>query len=184
MAAYADLDRESWYHDGVHWALENKVMNGYSEEKFAPDDTTSRAMIVTMLHRMEGAPAVAYDMTFTDVEDGQWYTEAIRWAAANGIVAGYSEETFDPTGTLTREQLATILYRYVRTKGQGFTGLWAFPLTYDDASDVSDWAKEALCWMTMQGVIQGTGSNKLSPQGSATRAQVATMLMRYETAVK
>ena len=114
------------------------------------------------------------------MEDGRWYTEAIRWAAANELVNGYGDGAFGPNDDLTREQLATILYRYAKMKGQGFTGMWAFPLSYDDASDVSSWAYEAMCWMTMQGVIQGTGDNVLSPKGSATRAQVATMLMRYE----
>ena len=180
MSAFDDLDKTSWYHDGVHWALENEIMKGYGDGKFGPNDTTSRAMIVTMLHRFEGEPTVDYDMGFADVEDGKWYTEAIRWAAANGIVTGYGDGKFGPNDVLTREQLATILYRYAKMKGQGFTGMWAFPLTFDDASDVSDWAYEAMCWMTMNGVIQGTGDNKLSPNGNATRAQVATMLMRYE----
>lgn len=179
MTAFGDLDKSLWYHDGVHWALENGVMKGVGNNLFNPNGTTSRAMIVTMLHRMEGEPKSDYAMTFKDVEDGKWYTEAIRWAAENGIVEGYTKEKFGPTDDLTREQLATILYRYAKLKGQGFTGMWAFPLNFDDASDVSGWANEAMCWMTMNGVIQGTGDNKLSPKGNATRAQVATMLMRY-----
>ena len=179
LGAFDDLDKTSWYHDGVEWALINGVMNGVGEGLFDPDGQTNRAMIVTMLHRMEGAPVVNYAMDFTDVEDGMWYTEAIRWAAANEIVTGYGDGRFGPTDPLTREQLATILYRFAKAKGLGFTGLWAFPLTFDDASDVSDWAYEAVCWMVMQGVIQGTGNNKLSPKGMASRAQVATMLMRY-----
>ncbi|MBO6270279.1 MAG: S-layer homology domain-containing protein, partial [Clostridium sp.] len=179
MTAFGDLDKSLWYHDGVHWALENGVMKGVGNNLFNPNGTTSRAMIVTMLHRMEGEPKSDYAMTFKDVEDGKWYTEAIRWAAENGIVEGYTKEKFGPTDDLTREQLATILYRYAKLKGQGFTGMWAFPLNFDDASDVSGWANEAVCWMTMNGVIQGTGDNKLSPKWNATRAQVATMLMRY-----
>jgi len=179
MTPFTDLDKSLWYHDGIHWALENGVMKGVGNNLFNPNGTTSRAMIVTMLHRMEGEPKSDYAMTFKDVEDGKWYTEAIRWAAENGIVEGYTKEKFGPTDDLTREQLATILYRYAKLKGQGFTGMWAFPLNFDDASDVSGWANEAMCWMTMNGVIQGTGDNKLSPKGNATRAQVATMLMRY-----
>ena len=179
MTPFTDLNKSLWYHDGVHWALENGVMKGVGNNLFDPNGTTSRAMIVTMLHRMEGEPKSDYAMTFKDVEDGKWYTEAIRWAAENGIVEGYTKEKFGPTDDLTREQLATILYRYAKLKGQGFTGMWAFPLNFDDASDVSGWANEAVCWMTMNGVIQGTGDNKLSPKGNAARAQVATMLMRY-----
>jgi len=180
MSAFSDLDRKLWYHDGVHWALENGIMSGYTDGTFGPNDAISRAMIVSMLYRIEGKPAADHDMSFKDVEEGKWYTEAIRWAASKGIVAGYNDESFGPNDVLTREQLAAILYRYAKLKGQGFTGMWAFPLNFDDASEVSSWAYEAMCWMTMNGVIMGTGNNKLSPKGSATRAQVANMLKRYE----
>ena len=184
MSAFEDLNLKAWYHDGVHWALENGVMAGYGNGRFVPNGATSRAMIVTMLHRMEGGPIVVSDMDFADVEEGKWYTEPIRWAAANGIVSGYGKGKFGPNDELTREQLATILYRYAKTKGKGFKGLWAFRLNYEDAADVSDWAYEALCWMTMNGIIQGLDDGLLHPKGSATRAQVATMLMRYEALMK
>lgn len=108
--------------------------------------------------------------------------QAIANVMTDEIVTGYGDGKFGPMDPLTREQLATILYRCAKAKELGFTGLWAFPLTFDDASEVSDWAYEAVCWMVMQGVIQGTGSNKLSPKGMASRAQVATMLMRYNAA--
>ena len=153
-------------------------MNGVGEGKVAPGGTTSRAMIVTMLHRMEGEPKTENGASFTDVEPGAWYSEAIKWAAANEIVTGYGDGRFGPNDSVTREQLATILYRYAKLKGQGFQGMWAFPLRYADASEVSEWAYEAMCWMTMNGVIQGTGEDKLSPKQSASRAQVATMTMR------
>jgi len=179
MTTFTDLDKSSWYHDGIHWALENNIMSGYGGGLFGPNDATSRAMIVTMLWRMEGEPVVNYAMRFADVPSDTWYTEAVRWATSEKIVEGYSTDSFGPNDSVTREQLATILYRCAKTKGRGFTGMWAFPLTFDDASDVSGWANEAMCWMTMQGVIQGTGDNKLSPKGMANRAQVATMLMRY-----
>ena len=178
MTAFSDLDKTSWYHDGVHWALENEVMNGVGGGRFAPDSTTTRAMIVTMLYRMEGEPASDHQMTYLDVADGQWYTDAIRWASEHGIVNGYSADSFGPSDNLTREQLVTILYRYAKLKGKGFSGMWSFPLTFDDAASVSDWANEAMCWMVMNGVIQGTGNNMLSPKSGATRAQVATVLMR------
>ena len=184
MSAFEDLNLKAWYHDGVHWALENGVMAGYGNGRFVPNGATSRAMIVTMLHRMEGGPIVVSDMDFADVEEGKWYTEPIRWAAANGIVSGYGKGKFGPNDELTREQLATILYRYAKTKGKGFTGMWAFRLKYEDAADVSDWAYEAMCWMTMNGIIQGLDDGLLHPKGSATRAQVATMLMRYEALMK
>ena len=180
LSAFTDLNSAAWYHDGVHWALENSVMQGVGKTSFAPNETTTRAMLVTMLYRLEGEPATDYEMTFTDVEEGKWYTEAIRWAAANEIVKGYNDETFGPMNELTREQLAAILYRYAKTKGQGFMGAWSFLLDYDDADQVSDWAYEAMCWMTMQGVIRGIRERVLSSKTGATRAQVATMLMRFE----
>ena len=180
LTAFTDLNSNAWYHDGVHWALENGVMQGAETNSFAPNGATTRAMLVTMLYRLEGEPETDYEMSFTDVEAGKWYTEAIRWAAANGIVKGYSDERFGPMNELSREQLAAILYRYAQTKGLGFTGLWSFRLDYDDADQVSDWAHEAMCWMVMRNVIQGTGARVLPPKSGAARAQVATMLMRYE----
>ena len=176
---FTDTDPRAWYHDGVHWALQNKIMNGTSDNAFEPMTATTRAMLVTMLWRMEGRPVVNYQMAFKDVPDGKWYTEAIRWATSTGIVNGYNEETFGTNENVTREQLATILYRSVQAKGQGFTGSWYFPLNFDDADQVSDWADEAMHWMVMTGVINGVSEKELSPGSDAVRAQVATMLMRF-----
>ena len=148
---------------------------------FQPDTPTSRAMIVTILWRVEGEPEYHGMMDFTDMETDTWYTAAVRWAASEGIVTGYNETTFGPEDNVTREQLATILYRYAQYKGQGFTGAWMFRLDYSDVSAVSDWADEAMHWMVMNEIIKGMDDGTLSPQGDATRAQVATMLMRYET---
>ena len=179
MVKFTDTEQDAWYHNGVHWALENGVMNGTGASTFEPGNVTDRAMIVTMLWRMEGSPQAVGNVTFKDVPDGQWYTDAIRWAAANNIVNGYDEDTFGTNESVTREQLATILYRSVQSKDQGFTGTWAFPLNFDDADQVSEWADEAMHWMTMNGIIQGMSDKELSPQGDAVRAQVATMLMRF-----
>ena len=130
---------------------------------------------------MEAVGLVPYEkILVADVENGKWYTDAVRWAAANEIVIGYGDGRFGPNDELTREQLATILYRYAGMRGRSITGTQALPLTFDDASDVSDWACESMCWMTMNGVIIGVGDNRLSPRGIATRAQVAAMLMRFE----
>ena len=184
MTPFTDTDRNAWYHDGVHWALEKSVMNGTGENTFEPMTPTTRAMLVTMLWRMEGSPGVNYQMSFKDVADGKWYTEAIRWAAAEGIVTGYNKETFGIKDPVTREQLATILYRSVQAKGSGFTGGWAFPLDFDDADQISDWADEAMHWMVMTGVINGVSDKELSPKTDASRAQVATMLMRFDNQVQ
>ena len=179
ITPFTDTDKNEWYHDGVHWAIENSIMNGTGVNTFEPLTTTTRAMIVTMLWRMEGSPQADGTASFRDVPDRQWYTDAVRWAAASGIVYGYDEDTFGPDDSVTREQLATILYRSVKAKGQGFTGTWAFPLNFDDADQVSEWADEAMHWMVMNGIIQGMSDKELSPQGDALRAQVATMLMRF-----
>lgn len=181
MYSFTDLDTYMWYHDGIHYCLENGLMEGYGNNIFKPDAETTRAMIVTILWRLEGSPKVDYKMTFKDVEAGMWYTDAIRWAASEGIVLGYDEDSFGPDDAITREQLATILYRYEKFHGGGFTGLWMFKLDYVDSADVSDWAYEAMCWMTMNKIVQGKNDNVLDPQGGATRAEAATMLYRYCT---
>ncbi len=144
---------------------------------------TTRAMFVTMLWRMEDSPVVNYQMSFKDVPDEMWYTDAIRWAAANGIVNGYDEETFGTDDSVTREQLAAILYRSAQAKGKGFTGFWAFPLDYEDSDQISGWVNEAMHWMVMTGVMNRVSDTELSPKSDAVRAQVATMLMRFSEKV-
>ena len=182
MAAFTDLDQGAWYHDGVHWALEHGVMNGVGDGAFAPDGDTSRGMLVTMLWRMEGEPKSGYAMTFKDVPQDTWYTEAVRWAAEHGIVTGYDAETFGPTDRLTREQLAVILCRYAVFKGVVTTrGETASLSGFHDAGDVSDWAIQSVRWAVDAGIINGAGSNRLSPKTNASRAQVATMLMRFDS---
>ena len=183
MTPFKDTDKSAWYHDGVHWALQNEVMNGTGNNTFEPMTATTRAMIVTMLWRMEGRPLVNYQMSFKDVQDDQWYTEAIRWAASTGFVNGYDEETFGTNDSVTREQLAAILYRSAQAKGQGFHDGWAFQLQFDDANQISDWADEAMHWMVMNGVMNGVSEKELSPGSDAVRAQVATMLMRFSEKV-
>ena len=179
MSAYNDLLYTAWYHDGVHYCIENKLMTGISAKTFAPDMTTSRAMIVTLLWRMEGSPVVNYAMSFKDVAADAWYTEAVRWAASERIVEGYSAISFGPDDVITREQLATIFYRYEQYKGGGFTEAWTISMDYVDIADVSEWAYEAMCWMNMNGIVNGKPGNVLDPKGSATRAEAATMLYRY-----
>ena len=137
-------------------------------------------MIVTMLHRLEGTPKTGNELTFTDVKEGEWYSEAIRWAAANGIVGGYGDGRFGPEDTLTREQLAVILCRYARYKGIDTAAGELKPLNgFNDAAAVSEWAVKEMRWAVDEGIINGVGNDTISPKTSATRAQVATMLMRY-----
>lgn len=162
---FADVADSYWGADAVAFATGRELFNGTSSTTFEPDGAMNRAMIVTVLARYEGV-----DTTTGDT----WYDVGRDWAMQAGISDGTNMEQ-----DLTREQLATMLYRYAQGKGQGFAGAWAFQLDYPDADAVSDYAHEALCWTTMHGIINGMGDGSLAPQGAATRAQVATMLMRF-----
>ena len=178
ISRFADAVATEWYHDGVHWALENGVMNGVGDDRFAPNDSATRAMVVTMLWRLEGEPEGGSE-PFADVHSADWFSQAVRWAAENGVVKGVTETEFCPDMPVTREQLATILYRCAQARGLGFTGSWAFRMDFPDLDQVDEYAYEALCWMTMKGIINGMDDGTLDPQGNATRAQIATMFMRY-----
>ena len=178
LAAFADLDPVAWYHDGVHFCLENGMMHGVGDGLFDPEGDTSRAMIVTILWRLEGAPASGEaENPFRDAEDGAWYADAVIWAAVQGIVGGDAEGLFRPTAPLTREQLAAILYRYAQYRNLGFPDTPADPPDYPDADKISPWAEEAMLWCVTNGVIHGS-DGRLHPGGEASRAQLATMLLR------
>ena len=176
---YTDLDLSAWYHDGIHFCVENDLMNGVGDDQFDPDGTATRSMIVTILWRLAGSPVVNYAMNFEDVPQDQWYSEAVRWAAAEGIVNGYGGGKFGTNDPISREQLATILYRYEQYRGGGFTGAWMIRMDYVDLAEVSDWAYEAMCWMSMNGIVNGKPGKILDPKGTATRAEAAAMLQRY-----
>ena len=185
IAAFADADATAWYHDGVHWALENGVMSGMGDGAFAPDGTTTRAMVAQILWNLEGKPAYVGMSEYGDVDNEAWYGPAIRWASAEGIVTGYENPTgtgmlFDPDGAVTREQLAAMLYRYAQYKKADVSAS-ANLSSFGDAGAVSDWATAAMQWAVGAGIVNGA-DGKLLPQGNASRAQVATMLMRYSTA--
>ena len=176
---FTDLDADAWYYEAANYVLEKGLMAGVGEDTFAPGMVTDRSMIVTILWSLAGKPAAEGGKNFADVEAGMWYSDAIRWASSEGIIAGTGDGTFAPAGGLTREQLATILYSFEKYKGGGFTGAWMFLLNYPDRNEISDWAYEAMCWMTMNQVITGKDGGILDPKGTATRAEVAQMLMRY-----
>ena len=178
--AFSDLDAKAWYHEGVDYALTNSLMNGVGSGKFEPDGQLIRAQLVTVLYRAAGEPDTGKQVNpFTDVADDAWYTKAVIWAANNGIVNGVAKNTFAPDDSITREQIATMLYRYAGAKAVKEDKLSAFP----DAAKVSDWAKEALNWAVASGLINGVadanGTANLEPQATATRAQIATILMRW-----
>ena len=176
---FTDVSSTAWYYDAVVYAWENDLMTGTSAATFAPGMTTDRAMLATLLWRLEGSPSVDYLMDFDDVAEGLWYSEAVRWAASEGVVTGVGDgSSFAPTGAITREQMAVMLYRYAQYKGYDVTGS-ADLSGYADADSVSSWAEYAVAWAVDAGLISGVGNNTLNPQGSATRAEIATILMRF-----
>ena len=174
MAPFTDADRTAWYHDGVHYCVEHGLMVGTSADTFEPNITTTRGMIATILWRLEGSPMVDTAMNYTDVPSGSWYEEAIRWADSTGVVLGYGDGTFGPDDPITREQMAAMLWRYAG-KPQAESSLADFT----DGSETSQWAESAMVWAVEQGLIEGMGNAQLNPQGQATRAQAATILMRF-----
>lgn len=176
---FADVAEGAWYYDAVSYVYANGLMDGVSASEFAPDTTLTRAMLVTILWRMEGEPVVNYLMPFTDVDGGAWYAEAVRWAASEGIVTGVSDTSFAPNAEITREQLAAILHRYA---GEPATA--ANLAGYADGASVSAYAVDAMSWCVEHGIITGTTATTLEPQGTATRAQAAAMLMRFAENLK
>ena len=181
---FDDVDDGDWFAGAVRFVYENGMMNGVSETSFAPHATTSRSMIVTILYRLEGEPVVDYAMDFTDVAGDAYYAEAVRWAASEGIVGGYGGGLFGSDDAVTREQLAAILYRYAVYKGYDVSiGESTNILSYDDFADLSEYAIPAMQWACGAGVITGVTDATLVPQGEATRAQVAAMLMRFVEAI-
>ncbi len=159
---FRDVSRSDWFFDDVLYVYEHGMMNGTGADIFAPDATTTRAMVVTILYRLDGEPAVTENISFADVPAGQWYSNAINWAAANGIVSGYGNDKFGPDDTFTREQMAAILYRYASFKGYSVSDL-ANLTGYADAAGVSGWASTAMRWAVAKGLISGTGADTLSP---------------------
>ena len=179
---FTDVNEGDWFHDAVRYVYENGLMDGVGDGQFAPNATTNRAMVVTILYRLAGEPAVSGDVAFTDVESGLWYSNAVAWAAQKGIVNGISETEFSPSGDLTREQLATVLYRYAACQGYDVSQR-ADLSGFGDASSISGYAQEALSWAHAQGLVLGFEDGSLRPQGTASRAQIAAVLMRFLAAV-
>ena len=175
---FEDVYVSDWYFDAVQYVYENDMMAGTSDITFSPNQTTTRGMIVTILYRLEGEPTVTGTTAFTDVTADQYYANAVAWAVQNGIVAGSDATTFAPNNAITREQMAAILYRYAQFKGYDVSAK-ADLSTYIDAADVSAYATDAMAWASQTGLITGTSATTLSPAGQATRAQVATILMRF-----
>lgn len=178
---FADVKATDWFLEGVEFCAENELFSGTAFARFSPEDYMTRAMLVTVLWRLEGEPSAQTQATFSDVKEGSWYAEAVSWAAECGIVNGMSEELFAPDGYVTREQIATIMLRYSHCKEYD-TEARTDISSYADAKQVSPYACDAMSWANAAGLINGSNENGkllLLPQGNATRAQVATILMRF-----
>ena len=174
IAPFADADRSAWYHDGVHYCLNTGLMAGTGETTFAPNIPITRGMIVTILWRLEGCPVVDGPMDYDDVTPEDWYGAAVEWAADAGVTAGYDNGKFGPNDPITREQMAVMLWRYA-----GSPAAEGALSAFVDGAQTSSWAQTAMIWAVDRGLIAGVGNDRLAPLGQATRAQAATILMRF-----
>ena len=173
---FSDVSAGSWYADAVEYVSDNGLMSGTGDAVFSPDMTTSRAMMVTLLYRASGSPVVSASSSFTDVADDTWYADAVSWASENAFVSGYGDGTYGPENPVSREQIAAILWRYA-VSPQADAGT-----DFSDESDISSYASVAVDWARANGIINGLENNRFDPQGDATRAQIAVLLMNYLTA--
>ena len=175
---FADVPESEWFYDDVYFAVSNGLFNGLDEDTFAPGASMTRAMLVTVLYRLEGQPAVYGSSAFADVAAGQWYTDAVIWAAQKGIVNGLGNGKFGTDDNITREQMAAILYRYAQNCGCD-TAARAYLGGYSDATKISTYAQEAMAWANAMGLINGRTATALAPDGTATRAEVAAIFHRF-----
>ncbi len=170
---FTDLTEDMDCYDDVKYVYDRGIMIGMSDSEFGPELSLTRGMIVTVLYRMEGEPEAEYTGVFSDVADGQWYTSAVEWAAANGIVLGYGDDTYGPVKNVTREQLAAILCRYAQYKGYDVSvGEDTNILSYNDFDEISGWAMSSLQWACGAGVLEDTDGD-IRPAAEATRAEIA-----------
>lgn len=172
---FYDVPNDAYYFEAVKWAAENGITGGVGNSLFAPNQPCTRAQIVTFLWRAAGSPVVNYLMPFTDVDEGAYYAEAVRWAASTGIVTGLTETTFGTDSVCTRAQAAAMIYRCAQAQGKGFTGAWMFHLPF---TDVPEWAYESVAWCYMNGVTTGVSETSFAPGNDCTRAQIVTFLWR------
>ena len=176
--AFLDINTGAWYYDAVKYAVENGLMSGTGTYTFEPNTTLSRGMIAQMLYALEGKPSVSATNSFTDVSVNDWYAKAASWTQSKGIITGYNDGRFAPNDPLTREQLALILYNYAQSKGYD-TSAKADLSKYVDGSSTSAWAQTAMTWAVGEGLLSGRGLNMLYPTGTATRAEVAQIMMNF-----
>ncbi len=172
---FYDVPNDSYYYEAVKWAVENKITSGVGNNLFAPDQPCTRAQIVTFLWRAAGCPEPQSTGSTSEVSEGSSYARPVAWAAANGITRGTGEGRFSPDAACTRGEIVTLLYRYLQSKGEGFTGNWMFLLPF---TDVPEWCYEAVAWCYMKNITEGTSATTFSPDDPCTRAQIVTLLYR------
>ena len=179
-AVFSDVAADDWFFDSVNYAKENGLMSGVSSTEFAPEESVTRAMLVVVLHRLEGTPPPAKSSEFADVAADQWYTDGIAWAAEKGIVNGVEDDKFAPDAKITREQIAAIMHRYAVYKGYDVSvGESTNILSYDDVDKVSEYAIAPLSWAVGSGLVKGKTASTLNPEDNATRAEIAVILHRF-----
>ena len=176
--SFKDVKATDWFYANVQYAIENKLMNGVAEDKFAPNDTLTRAMLVTVLYRNEGEPAVNKSIPFADVDMGAYYANAVSWAKQNGIVNGVTENEFAPDSNITREQIGAIMFRYAQYKGMDAVTLEE-NLHFADANEISEYAVSAMNWAVGTGLMKGKSATTINPKDNATRAEIAAILQRF-----
>ncbi len=175
---FLDVPTDSWYHSAVQYVVTNGIMNGVSETEFSPENGLTRAMFITVLHRLTGSPA-GEAHAFTDVQSDSWYNSAVEWASSSGIINGVSEGIFAPDNQITREQMATVVYRYAKYKNYDMKG--AQSVEYRDAENIALYANEAVLWCSEKGIMNGNADGTFMPGDSSTRSQAATVFMRLLT---
>ena len=175
---FSDVDTDKWYHEAVDYVVEAGLMGGTGGDTFEPDTSTDRAMIAAVIYRLAGEPDMPeenWGEAYTDVAGDRWYAQSVYWARAEEVLEGYGDGRFGPADRITREQMAAALYRYAGSPDADVSVLES----YTDCESVSSWAREAMAWAVAEGLINGVDGNALAPQGSAIRAQAATILMRF-----
>lgn len=180
---FTDVEDNIWFYKNVMFAVNEGLFNGTSETTFSPNSSMTRAMLVTVLHRLDGEPENTSSNKFTDVENSKWFTKAVNWSSEKNIVNGITETDFRPQNNITREQLAVMLYRYAKAKNLDI-GAKGNIEVFTDKDKISSWAKEGVIWAVGNGLLTGKGNDTLDPSGNATRAQVATILKRFVEDVK
>lgn len=175
---FTDIAKDDWAYEGIKYVYDNNMVKGISETLYGPAMNLTRATLVTLIYRMESEPEAPVN-AFSDITGGAWYEKAVAWAAGNEIVLGVGEGLFAPDNNITREQIAVILYKYTKFKGGDVSKTADLAQQFTDADSVSSWAKDAVAWAVAEGLIKGKGEGNVAPADLATRAEIATVLMRY-----